>query len=192
MWENLRIDALDWCEGKSWIWRTILLAYLTYAGFRYGTDSHYASIFEGISFGIHEIGHLLFSPLGKFLMVAGGTITELAAPVAAGFILLRQRDYFGLSVTGCWLSYCSFSVAKYMGDARAQNLPLLGLSDQPEHDWHYLLSTIGLLNADTALAFVTRVIAFAILLASITLGVWLCRNMGRNSPQRHKGDEVRK
>jgi len=128
MWENLRTDALDWCEGKSWIWRTILLAYLTYAGFRYGTDSHYASIFEGISFGIHEIGHLLFSPLGKFLMVAGGTITELAAPVAAGFILLRQRDYFGLSVTGCWLSYCTFSVAKYMGDARAQNLPLLGLS----------------------------------------------------------------
>ena len=186
MWENLRADALDWCEGKSWIWRAALLVYLTYAGLRYLTNFHYASIFEGISFGIHEIGHLLFSPLGRFLMFAGGTITELAAPIAAGFLLLRQRDYFGISVAGCWLSYCAFSVARYMGDARAQQLPLLGLSDQPEHDWHYLLSTVGLLNADTALAFVTRVVAFAILLASITLGVWLCRNMGKNSPQKHE------
>ncbi|MCI0490423.1 MAG: hypothetical protein L0229_27835 [Blastocatellia bacterium] len=176
---SFREDATDWSRGKSWIWRAPVLLYFAYTGARHTIDPYYGSIFSGITFGIHELGHVLFSFLGEFAMVAGGSFCQLAAPIAAGIILLRQRDYFGTAVTGAWLSLSLYNLAVYIGDARAQQLPLLGLTDDPMHDWHYLLSKMGLLALDTKIAFLTRGIAFLVLLASLVLGAWLCFMMAR-------------
>ncbi|NNG17219.1 MAG: hypothetical protein HKM89_12135 [Gemmatimonadales bacterium] len=176
---RLRDDALLWARGRSWLWRAPLLLYVAYAGFRHVADTEYRSIFSGITFGVHELGHLVFAFFGPFLSFAGGSIAQLLLPIAAGALLLRHRDYFGMAVTGGWLSMSLAEMAVYMADAREQALVLLGFGPDPEHDWYYLLSALGLLEHDTALADLTRLLALVILVVTLTAGVWLCRVMAQ-------------
>ena len=178
-WEGWRDDALEWCQGKRWEWRAPLLAYLGYAGFRTLANPEYSSLFSGINFGIHELGHVLISFAGEFLMMAGGSIFQVVAPLAAALIFLRQRDYFGIAVAFSWLSLSLFELARYIGDARAQQIPLLGLTSDPQHDWHYLLSKLGMLQSDLLFAGLTRLVGVMILIVSLLIGVWLCLQMSQ-------------
>jgi hypothetical protein len=180
-WGRKRDDAAAWAQGRMWWPRALLLVYLAYAGWRHYADSEYGSIFSGITLAIHELGHVLFGPFGEWLGVAGGSITQLAAPVAVALIMLRQRDYFGVTVGGAWLSMSLSNLAVYIADARAEALPLYSLGGgDPIHDWNYLLGRLHLLPKDTAIAGSVHVLALACLVLSVLLGVWLCRVMARS------------
>jgi hypothetical protein len=176
----LRDDAAAWCAGRSWVWRAGLLACLAWVGVRHLRDPFYSSLFGGITLGIHELGHLLFSPLGKFLGIAGGSLTQVAAPAVAAWLLHRQSDYFGVAVGGAWEAFSLWNLATYIGDARAMELPLVGLVPDPIHDWNWLLSKLGILTWDRSLAALTRLAAFSIWTAALAFGAWLCWNMARS------------
>lgn len=171
---RLRDDAFHWARGRWWLCRAPVLLYVAYAGFRHAADPEFRSIFSGITFGVHELGHLVFGFFGSFLSVAGGSLAQLLLPVAAGVLLLSHRDYFGVTVTGAWLSMSLAEMAVYMADAREQALVLLGFTPDPEHDWHYLLSAVGLLEHDRALADLARLLALIVLAISLAVGTWLC------------------
>jgi len=179
-WGRKREDARAWAAGRLWWPRALLLAYLAYAGWRHLTDPEYGSIFSGITLAIHELGHVLFGPFGAWLAVAGGSITQLAAPAAAAWLLYRQRDYFGAAVGGAWLSMSLSNLAVYVADARAEALPLYSLGGgDVVHDWHYLLGSVHLLPHDSQIAGLVRLAAFAVLGSSVWLGAWLCDVMRR-------------
>ena len=180
-WKRKRDDALSWATGRRWWPRALLLLYLVYAGVRHWADPDYASIFSGITLAIHELGHVLFGFLGEWIGVAGGSITQLAAPVAAALILLRQRDYFGVAVGGAWLSMSLSNLAVYIADARAEELPLVSLGGgDVVHDWNYLLGSVHLLAHDGDIAGLVRFAALATLVLSVLLGGWLCAVMARS------------
>ena len=180
-WKRKHEDARSWAAGRLWWPRALLLAYLAWAGWRHLTDPEYGSIFSGITLAIHELGHVLFGPLGEWLGVAGGSIAQLAAPAAVALILLRQRDYFGVAVGGAWLSTSLSSMAVYVADARAEELPLVSLGGGDViHDWNYLLGSVHLLPHDAEIAGLVRAAAFVALASSVALGAWLCRVMWRS------------
>jgi hypothetical protein len=177
-----RDDLEEWCEGKRLTPRGVLLAYLIYAGVRHTADPLYQSWFGGITLGVHEIGHLVFAGFGRTLMILGGTIMQLLVPAAAGmYLLLRQRDHFGLAVCGGWLSYSMWGVATYVGDARREALPLVAFSDDAKHDWATLLTQWHVLNHADAFAAVIRVAAFGCWILSMALGAWVCYRIWRAS-----------
>jgi hypothetical protein len=182
-WVDWRDDAADWCQGKSWLWRGAVLLYLLYAGVQQLSDPEYGSVFSAITFGLHELGHVLFSPCGEFLMVLGGSLTQVLAPLITAILFLRQREYLGLSVAGSWLCFSLYNLALYVGDARVMNLPLLGLNDDPLHDWNYLLSRMGLLTWDHRLAQILRLTGAAVWLTSILWGAWLLWQMFRGASE---------
>lgn len=178
----LRDDAAEWCEERSCVWRVPLLLFLAYLGFRYATNPMYGSIFSGLTLGLHEMGHVIFRPAGEWMRYAGGSLTQVTAPVIAALVLLRQRDYFGVAVAGCWLSFGLYELATYVGDAQAMVLPLVSIGGgDTEHDWHYLLTTCNLLEFDARLATMARCFAFILLLGSLALGAWLCWLMARRA-----------
>lgn len=145
----------------------------------------YRSVFGGITFGLHELGHILFLWAGRTMMFLGGSLTQIVAPLfAAWYLLLVQRDYFGFAVGGAWLSFSTWELATYVGDARAENLPVVGFSDQAEHDWNVLLGHWGILAWDTRLAALLRVAAFGIWLASTLLAAALCFGIWRAARSR--------
>ncbi len=169
--------------GRSWHWRVLILAYLVYAAFRSIKDQDYGSLFTGITLAFHEMGHVLFAPFGEFLMFAGGSITQLAIPILAAVLLLwRQKDYFGFAVGGAWLGFSAMNLARYIGDARALELPLVSLGPEAEHDWWYLLSRMGWLRHDTQIAGLVRGVGVLILFLSIAFAAWLLLTMATGSP----------
>ena len=155
-----------------------MLAYLAYIAVRSLNDYEYWTIFAGLTLGVHEGGHILFSPLGELFEVAGGSFTQVAVPIIVALIFLRQREYFGISVALAWLSMSLANLATYIGDARNQDLPLVSMgSGDPIHDWHYLLGRFGMLGDDRALSRFTDLVSALSLASAVALGVWLCMAM---------------
>ena len=64
-----------------------------------------------------------------------------------------------------WVAQNLWNVSVYVRDARAEDLPLVGGG---EHDWNYLLGTLGLLNQD-------QLIGGAVPLAGVLVYAWSCR-----------------
>ena len=174
-----RQDVVAWCQGRHWKWRALLLVALAWGALRALGEDDYSGLFAGIIFGVHELGHLVFAPFGMWMSVAGGSLAQLLLPVAAGALMLRHRDYFGATITGVWLSASLSNMAVYVADARARELTLLGFGEDPLHDWAYLLSSVGLLQADTTVARLVRLLAFIVLVISSAAGAWLCLTMAR-------------
>ena len=107
------------------------------------------------------MGHLLFAWAPHFITVLMGSVFQVAVPVIVIIVFYRQPDYFGMSVGGIWLSYSLWELSEYVGDARSQDLPLVGFAsaEDLEHDWHYLLGKLHMLPADHFLAFVLKVLS---------------------------------
>jgi len=155
-----------------WSWllpRSALLVALTWGDVRTMLDSETWNVFGGLTLAIHEGGHLIFGPFGQWLMIAGGSVTQVAAPIGVALILLRQGDRYGFAIVGTWLAYSLTNLANYIGDARAMALELVGFSDDPMHDWNYLLGSMHLLPYDTRLAGLVRTLAVGVLVASVIL-----------------------
>ena len=156
----------------------MLLAYLAYIAIRSLDDYEYWTIFSGLTLVVHEAGHVLFSPFGEMLEVAGGSITQLAIPVIVALLFLRQREYFGISVALAWLSMSLTNLATYIGDARTQFLGLVSMGNgDPIHDWHFILARYAMLGDDKSLARFANVLSVLALVAAVALGAWLCNAM---------------
>jgi hypothetical protein len=155
-------------RGRFWPIKLLLLAYLAYAGVRHLTDPDFASIFSGVTFGVHELGHLVFAFFGEWISVAGGSLAQVLLPVGAALLFLRQRDRFGVAVCGAWLAMSLANLAVYIGDARAEALDLVSFSPEGAvHDWNYLLESLGLLRNDTRIAGFVRAVGWVLLAGSI-------------------------
>jgi hypothetical protein len=176
-------DAADWARGRWWQWRVPLLAFLAWDGQRHLHDGDAGGLFAGITFGVHEFGHLLFAFFGEFMAIAGGSINQLLLPVAAGVLFYHYRDYFGIAGAGAWLSSSMIDLARYVADARAFDLDLVGFGEDSVHDWAWLLSRFGALQYDTRIASLTRGGAVVVLLLSLGFGAWLCLKMAGRPPE---------
>ena len=171
--EDAQDDLREWCSSRSPWPRAPLAAYLLYAGIRHLADHDYRSWFAGITLGFHELGHIVFAPFGRTLGILGGSILQLATPLAAAlYLLLRQRDWFGLGVGSSWLAFSTWELATYLGDANREELALVGFSDRPEHDWSTLLTQWHVLNHTDGIAAAIRVGATGLWLAAMALCGW--------------------
>ncbi len=170
-------EARAWCQGRRPELRLLLLLFLAWAGWRQFQDYEFYHIYSGLTLGFHEMGHILFSPFGETLTIAGGSITQLAIPILVAVMLYRQGDFYGVAVGGTWLASSMANLAVYIGDARAEELPLVGFSDDPEHDWNWLLDHFNALSSDTRIAALVKAGGMIVFLASVWLGFWLCWQM---------------
>lgn len=117
-------------------------------------------ILDSANLAFHEAGHPLFGLLASGLMVYGGTLMQLLMPGAAAWQLRRQGKVGGYHLCLLWLAENLLNVARYMADARRQELPLVGGGD---HDWTFILSQWGLLHWDTTLALWLRLFAVGLM-----------------------------
>lgn len=175
-------DAREWARGRWWQWRLLLLLFLTYDGTRHLRDPEAGGLFAGITFGVHEFGHLLFAFFGEFMTVLGGSLNQLLIPSATAVLFWHYRDYFGIAVAGTWLGSSMLDLARYIGDARAQELDLVGFGEDPQHDWSYILSQLHALPYDLRVAGVVRALALLALIVSLGFGVWVLLQMAMRRP----------
>jgi hypothetical protein len=132
-------------------------------------DDGFVPLLDHANLAFHEAGHPLFGLLGSALGLYGGTLGQLVFPVVAAASFWRRRHAVGVALSGVWLFENFLNIARYMADARAQLLPLVGGG---EHDWYHIFSRWGLLAHDTDIASATRTFGW---LGMVGAMVWLWR-----------------
>jgi hypothetical protein len=166
--------ALDECAAE-WsplkrleVWLSVASVCVLFAIILFDDDG-FVPLLDHANLAFHEAGHLFFGVLGSTLGLYGGTLGQLAFPIVAGVSFWRRRQAAGLALSGVWLFENFLNIARYMADARAQLLPLVGGG---EHDWYHIFTRWGLLSSDTAIAFVTQLIGWLGMLGCL---FWLWR-----------------
>jgi len=116
-----------------------------------------------VNLAFHEAGHPLLGVFGRTLGLYGGTIGQLVFPCVVAVAFWRQRDPAGYAVALIWLFENFLNIARYMADAQAQVLPLVGGG---EHDWTNIFSRWGVLAADRSIARAVNVVGWAGMIAA--------------------------
>ncbi|NEQ45569.1 MAG: hypothetical protein F6K00_19310 [Leptolyngbya sp. SIOISBB] len=134
---------------------------------------------------IHETGHLLFMPFGHFLMVLGGSLTQIAFPaVFTGYFYFTQQ-YFSSALTLFWTGQNFMDVAVYMADAPYRLLPLTN-PNIDAHDWWQLFNMMNCMNQAESIAGITHWIGVLLYLASVIAGVYVAYRHQQKMNQRQR------
>ncbi|BDU73043.1 hypothetical protein [Mesoterricola silvestris] len=137
------------------------------------------SLLHWIDLPFHEAGHVVFSPLGTFLHILGGTLGQLLVPLVVIAAFLREENPFAASVGGWWLGQSLMDCAPYIADARVRQLLLTtgetGRTDWEGHDWFQILTRTGLLAHDVRIAWLFWTVGAGVVLASLLWGGYVLR-----------------
>jgi hypothetical protein len=168
----------DWRE-RNWespsrpatiAWLAFYLLFLLYA-FRGSGDF---LLIDNVNLIVHEAGHLLFGWFGEILGIAGGTLLQLMLPAALTASFAYRKHTAGTAFCCFFLFENFLYIATYMADARALDLPLVsvGGGETIDHDWALMLGELGLLERDTQIAGLVRIIGWLGMLATVAWLGW--------------------
>ncbi len=166
--------------GQFWLRVALWLAFVAWSqrllGLDYRTGEMGASFLHYPLMVFHEAGHAVFSILGKWLMVAGGSVMQLTMPaLLCGGLWLTNRDAFGAAL-GAWLVGASLlDIAPYVYDAWHPRLTLLNgeTGTVDSHDWVYLLSSLGAVDQAQQLGRVVCALGAGVVVASMLVAGWV-------------------
>ncbi len=133
------------------------------------------SFLDNVDLAIHEAGHLLFSPLGQFISVAGGSLLQIIFPAAFVGYFLYQGSRYSAAIVALWLGQSILNVYVYAADAQVMQIVLLGGltgSEGSFHDWNYLLTETGLLNSTKTVAGIIRLVGTLTIIAGSVAAVY--------------------
>lgn len=120
-------------------------------------DPYQWHLIDGVNLLIHEAGHIVFRPLGEFIMIAGGSLFQVIMPGLFVGYFCYHRKLYSAALVLFWVGESILNVSVYAGDSLALQLPLLG-GEESIHDWNYLLGTLNLLPATARIAGAIRLL----------------------------------
>lgn len=141
------------------------------------SEPGWVPLLDGANLLFHEAGHPLFGIFGwEPLTVLGGTLMQLGVPLLVAGSFWLRREPLAVAAAGIWFFENFLNIARYVADARAQVLPLVGGG---EHDWADLLGRWGLLAQDTTIAQGLRALGW---LGMLACWVWLIWRWRQSNP----------
>ncbi|MEM7250485.1 MAG: zinc ribbon domain-containing protein [Pseudomonadota bacterium] len=186
LWDNavyVEQDADPWIiGGRGAVWFGLLIWTFWFFGTDYkevfgGFPEMNTSFMHTINLVFHEAGHIIFILLGEFMGVLGGSLAQLMMPAAVVVAFLVYQNPFGSSVGLWWLGQSAMDLAPYIADARAGQVILLGGvtgNERPGfHDWEVILSWLGWMQHDHAIAGVVDGLGRFTMVAALVWGGWL-------------------
>lgn len=117
----------------------------------------------------HEAGHPAVGLFSSRLEVYGGTLGQLVFPAVVAVSFWRRREPLSFAAGVIWFFENWLNIARYMADARAQELPLVGGG---EHDWANIFGRWGLLAHDTQIAAAVKIMGWLGMAAACAWVAW--------------------
>jgi len=151
-------------EFKKWIPSIIIFPIALYWVLNRGEYG----LIDNADLVIHEAGHLFFKFFGKYIYTLGGTLMQIILPSIIFFYFFRSEYRTGMQFSSLWLGQNFINISVYAADAQARRLPLLG-GNSVYHDWHYLLSEIGLLQYDAEVGYFFFSLAIIIFIIALIM-----------------------
>ncbi|HUD66615.1 MAG TPA: hypothetical protein VMQ17_18675 [Candidatus Sulfotelmatobacter sp.] len=146
-------------------WFVFYGAFLAYAFSAYGGFL----FIDNANLVVHEGGHNLLGWFGPTLGLWGGTLLQWLVPFLLAAYFFTQRQTAGFVFCLFFFFENWLYTATYMADARAQALPLVttGDPDFVEHDFYAIFSSLGVLDDDTKIAAIVRLLGWVGMLAVV-------------------------
>ena len=127
-------------------------------------------VLDSLNLIFHEAGHPIFGLFGwETLAILGGTLMQVLVPLLVAGAAWSRRQAAGTALAFAWAFQNLHNIARYMADARAQVLPLVGGG---EHDWFNLFVRWGCLDRDTSIAAATHTVAWLGMACSAAWLAW--------------------
>jgi hypothetical protein len=145
--------------------------YVTFIAYAFSAHGGFLFI-DSANLIVHEGGHNLFGWFGPMLGLWGGTLLQWLVPFLLAVYFFTERQTSGFVFCLCFFFENWLYTATYMADARVQQLPLVttGDPDFVEHDFFAIFTSLGVLNHDTQIAAVVRLLGWFGMLACMA---WL-------------------
>jgi len=140
-----------------------------------------ASFMHLIVLPLHEAGHLLFIPFGRFMTILGGSLMQVMLPLVlmASFVFGfggSRRDNVAASLMLWWAAMSLIDLAPYIWDAFDPKMMLLGGQTGAEsdgHDWQNMLGDLGLIKRAHLIAGIAHNLGLVVMLAACAWGAAL-------------------
>jgi hypothetical protein len=126
-------------------------------GLVFTSESGFVFVVDHANLLFHEAGHPFVGLFSQRLEPYGGTIGQLVFPVVLAVSFWRKGLALSFAGSLIWFFENWLNIARYMADARALELPLLGGGD---HDWNTIFSRWNVLAYDTQIAGAVRISAW--------------------------------
>jgi hypothetical protein len=126
-------------------------------------------ILDSLNLVFHEAGHPLFGLFGETIGFLGGTFMQLLVPLLVLGSCWYKRQTAAIGLAGVWFFENFLNIARYMADARTQELPLVGGG---EHDWATLFGQWNLLAQDTAIAGAVKTLGWVGMVGCVGWLAW--------------------
>jgi hypothetical protein len=155
--------------GRALLWIGLVIWSISLIG---PMDAAAGSFLHMINLPFHEAGHIIFLPFGHYMMVLGGSLTQVLVPaICAGTLLVQTGDQFGAALCVWWMGENLLDLAPYINDARSLQLMLLGgpAAEVEGHDWEALLEPLQWLHLDHTIAHWALVIGALVMMGAL---VW--------------------
>ena len=166
-----------------------LLAVLLFAAWVWRYIREPETILHGSILIFHEAGHVLFMPFGEFMMVLGGSLFQLMVPLFLIGYFVWRRDFFAACFAALYLAASLDNLARYIADARAGELPLLG-GERSNHDWTFLLIEMKQLDSDLAIGRFVHNCAVMVFWLSLPAALYLAWQRAPEGEQRQQPHEA--
>lgn len=130
--------------------KVLLLSFVLYSSYLLLFTTPHWIFLDYFNLIIHEAGHTLFSPFGKFIEIFGGSFLQIFIPFLICFYFILHDDFFSAYFSLFWVGNNFINVSVYVADAQAQQLPLI--ADDLIHDWNWLLTETNTLTHTSLIA----------------------------------------
>lgn len=160
-------------------WLVFYVAFLAYA-----FSAHGGFLFiDTANLIVHEGGHNLFGWFGPTLGLWGGTLLQWLVPFLLAVYFFTERQTTGFVFCAFFFFENWLYTATYMADARVQQLPLVttGDADVIEHDFFAIFTSLGVLNHDTQIAAIVRLLGWCGMFGCLAWLAFRIRGQSSNS-----------
>lgn len=118
----------------------------------------------------HEAGHPIVGLFSRRLEPYGGTFGQLFFPLVLMVKFWRLGQPLSFAGSGIWFFENFLNISRYMADARALVLPLVGGGD---HDWNTIFSRWSVLMRDLQIAQGVKIAGWIGIGAMCVFVAWL-------------------
>jgi hypothetical protein len=133
------------------------------------------SFLDLVDLPIHETGHLLFTPFGEFMMIAGGSLFQVIFPAVFVGYFVWHFKYYSAAIVLFWVGQSIINVYIYAADAQVMQLVLTSGftgSEGSFHDWNYMLTRLGLIESTKLVAGLIRAAGTLTIIAAAVLSIY--------------------
>lgn len=153
-------------------WPVAMAVVCAFAALTY-TRNGWIPFLSGADLAVHEFGHMVFVWAPTLWYQFAGSFMQVALPLGVCAYFWRwRRDRFAAVVTLAWAAESLDNVSVYIYDATRMVLPLFNDDGSGAgHDWHNILSELGLLSWTDPLAYLVRAGSVVLFLVAFVLAL---------------------